>query len=373
MDLDPETLLARAGRDDIDPARHDDPPRAALEDTLASLDGGAGAIACSTGRQAVFAVLSLFDPDDHLICARAGLGDPDQLVSARPDWHAPSISYEDPSDHEALAAAVRPETRALWVQTPSNLCLRILDLEGLSRFADAHDLRLIVDNTVLSPLLQRPLEYGADLVLYTTMAPLTGHADGDGGAVVARTAPLARELAGVAETHETAPDSLHSRDALRGAKTLSVRIQRHETNARSIAYFLHEHPAVECVYYPGLRDHPDHETARRQQDGYGSVLSIRVDESQVEAIEVLRATEVFASAESPGGMESRIEHPATMRHVSVAPKQRKDAGVTKTLLRLSVGIESTEDLRADLEQALNAARCSRSVALSGRGSVQVGA
>ncbi len=399
MDLDPETRLTLAGQDvddsfnsvvpplyqsaifqfedvgetkGFDYTRSGNPTREALEDTLADLDGGAGAVACATGMAAVSTVVSLFDAEAHVICAHDCYGGTERLFSHLADQDKLSVSYEDLSDRDALAEAVRPETEVLWVETPSNPLLRIVDLEALSAFADAHDLLLIVDNTFLSPMLQRPIEYGADLVVYSTTKYLNGHSDVVGGAVVAESEALADELDFTANAHGTVSAPFDSWLVLRGAKTLPVRMQQHEMNARSIAYFLHEHPAVERVCYPGLRDHPGHEIARRQQDGYGGMVSFFVDEDQVDVKEVLRSTEVFALAESLGGVESLIEHPATMSHASMAPDQRADAGITDTLLRLSVGIESTDDLTTDLERALAAARTPASEAVPAPEPVGVG-
>lgn len=388
MDLDPETTLTLAGQtvddsfnsvvpplyqsaifqfDDVgetkgfDYTRSGNPTRASLEETLADLDGGAGAVACATGMAAVSTVTSLFDADAHLICAHDCYGGTERLFSHLADQGKLSVSYEDLSDREALANAVRPETEALWVETPSNPLLRIVDLGALSEFADAHDLLLIVDNTFLSPLLQRPIDYGADLVVYSTTKYLNGHSDVVGGAIIARTEALADELDFTANAHGTVSAPFDSWLVLRGAKTLPVRLRQHETNARAIAHFLDDHPAVKRVCYPGLRDHPGHDIARRQQNGYGGMVSFFVDEAQADVKELLRSTEVFALAESLGGVESLIEHPATMSHASMAPEQRKDAGITDGLIRLSVGIESTDDLRTDLDQALTAARTATAV------------
>jgi cystathionine gamma-synthase len=388
MDLDPETTLTLAGQtvddsfnsvvpplyqsaifqfDDVgetkgfDYTRSGNPTRASLEETLADLDGGAGAVACATGMAAVSTVTSLFDADAHLICAHDCYGGTERLFSHLADQGKLSVSYEDLSDREALANAVRPETEALWVETPSNPLLRIVDLEALSEFADAHDLLLVVDNTFLSPLLQRPIDYGADLVVYSTTKYLNGHSDVVGGAIIARTEALADELDFTANAHGTVSAPFDSWLVLRGAKTLPVRLRQHETNARAIAHFLDDHPAVKRVCYPGLRDHPGHDIARRQQNGYGGMVSFFVDEAQADVKELLRSTEVFALAESLGGVESLIEHPATMSHASMAPEQRKEAGITDGLIRLSVGIESTDDLRTDLDQALTAARTATAV------------
>ena len=382
MDLDPETTLSLAGQDlddtfnsvvpplyqsaifqfedvgetkGFDYTRSGNPTRASLEETLADLDDGAGAVACATGMAAVSTVTALFDADAHLICAHDCYGGTERLFSHLADQGKLSVSYEDLSDRDALADAVRPETEALSVETPSNPLLRIVDLEALSTFADAHDLLLIVDNTFLSPLLQQPIDYGADLVVYSTTKYLNGHSDVVGGAIIAQTEPLAEALDFAANAHGTVAAPFDSWLVLRGAKTLPVRLRQHETNARAIAHFLDEHPAVERVCYPGLRDHPGHEIARKQQKGYGGMVSFFVDEAKVDVEDVLRSTEVFALAESLGGVESLIEHPATMSHASMAPKQRKEAGITDGLIRLSVGIESTDDLRTDLDQALEAA------------------
>ena len=386
MDFDPATELTLAGQDldtsynsiapplyqsanfrfedvgetkGFDYSRSGNPTRGSLEDILADLDGGAGAVATSTGMSAVATVTHLFDTDAHILCAHDCYGGTERLFSYLADQGKLSVSYRDLSDPEALADAVRPTTEALWVETPSNPLLRIVDLEALAEFADAHDLLLVVDNTFLSPALQRPLEHGADLVVYSTTKYLNGHSDVVGGAIVARTEALAEDLDFVANAYGTVAAPFDSWLVLRGMKTLPVRMRQHETNARAVAHALDEHPAVARVWYPGLRDHPGHETARKQQDGYGGMVSVVVADD-VEVKTVLRSTEVFALAESLGGVESLIEHPTTMSHASMAPEQREDAGITDDLVRLSVGIESTDDLLQDLDQALEAARTTRS-------------
>jgi cystathionine gamma-synthase len=356
MELDPETQLALAGRDSAGAFNDNSLARTALEETLSSLDGGAGAVACSTGPATASTVANLFDADAHLICAPECHDGTAHVSSPLADAAVPAVSYEDPSDPSALTNAVRPETEALWIATPALPRLRVVDLQAVAAVADAHDLLLVVNNTVLSPLLQRPLDHGADLVVYSPLRPLSGRADVEGGAIVARTPQLTDLLDAAARTIEAdaPPDSAQ---ILRGLRTLSVRTQRRETNARSLAYFLHEHPAVERVCYPGLRHHPDHEVARRQQEGYGGIISFVV-ENQVDVHELLCSTEVVATAESLGGAASRIEHPATMSHASMDPEQRKAAGITDNLLRLSVGIESPDDLTTDLEQTLDTAQTS---------------
>ncbi|WP_103026622.1 trans-sulfuration enzyme family protein [Salinibacter altiplanensis] len=305
MDFDPETTLSLAGQDlddtfnsvvpplyqsaifqfeDVgetkgyDYTRSGNPTRTALEDTLADLDGGTGAVACATGMAAVSTVTSLFDADAHLICAHDCYGGTERLFSHLAERGTLAVSYEDLSDRNALADAVRPETEAL-----------------------------------------------ADRVDFT------------------------------ANAHGTVAAPFDSWLVLRGAKTLPVRLRQHETNARAIAHFLNDHPAVGRVCYPGLSGHPGHEIARTQQNGYGGMVSFFVDPEQVDVRAFLGSTEVFALAESLGGVESLIEHPATMSHASMAPDQRDEAGITDNLVRLSVGIESTDDLRRDLDQSLTAA------------------
>jgi cystathionine gamma-synthase len=357
MELDPETQLVLAGRDAADALTGDSSARAALEDTLSSLDGGAGAVACPTGPATVSTVARLFGNDAHLICAPDCYGGTERFPALVADANLPAVSYADPSDPEALTDAVRPETDAVWVATPSLPRLRVVDLEAVAAFADAHDLLLIVDNTALSPLLQRPLDHGADLVVYPTLRSLSGHADATGGAVVAGTQQLANLLDAAARTTDAAAPS-DSKNILRGLQTLSVRTQRRETNARSLAYFLREHSAVERVCYPGLRSHPDHEAARWQQEGYGGIVPFFVDPEQVDAAALLKETEVIAPDASLDGVSSRIDHPATMSHTSLGHEHREALSVTDMLFRLSVGIESTDDLTTDLEQALDTAQTS---------------
>lgn len=358
MELDSETTLSHAGRD-LDacvaavpppPTRGDGmpasdtneaPAREALETTLANLDDGASAVACSSGRTAAETVTQLLGDDVHLLCAHDLRSETADLFADLDKQGALSVSYEDPSDREALTDAVQPNTEALWVETPSDALLQVVDLDTLAAFADANDLLLIVDNTVLSPLLQRPIEHGADLVVYGSTTHLSGHADVEAGAVVARTEALATELAHAARAHRTLAPAFDCWLVLRGVKTLSTRIQKHETNARSIAYDLNEHPSIDRVFYPGLRDHPGHETARDQQDGYGPLISFVVHD-EIDAEALVAATEVFSETEHVGGIESRIT-------IADTPEGEE------TVVRLSIGTEATADLEDDLAHALDVA------------------
>jgi len=356
MELDPETTLSHAGRSlgeclnhtvpSRPPSPGDDPDngpsssRRALEDTLSCLDNGADAVACASGEDTVRTVAGRFDADAHVICAQDCGPTTTSVLSDLDAEGRLSVSYENASDREALTDAVRPGTEALWIESPSHSRLRVYDLETIAAFADANDLLLIVDNTALSPFLQRPITHGADLVVYTSTHHLTGQSDVDSGAVVARTDAQAAALRDAAHAYDTTASPFDCWLTLRDIKTLPARIQQHETNARSLAYDLNEHPAVEQVFYPGLRTHPDHATARAQQDGYGHLVSLVLDPEQVDPNRFLAATELFTVQEGPGGVSSRVHRP-----------DDEDA-----LLRLSIGTESTTDLEADLAQAFEAAR-----------------
>ena len=356
MELDPETTLSHAGRSLGECLNHtvpsrppspDDGPdndpsssRRALEDTLSCLDDGADAVACTSGRAAVQTAAEFLPNDAHVLCAQDCGPKTSSTLSGLADDGRLAVSYEDVSDREALTDAVQPNTEALWIESPSHAHLRVYDLETLAAFAEANDLLLIVDNTALSPVLQRPIEHGADLVVYTSTHPLTGQSDVDGGAVVARTDAQATELRSAARTEDTTASAFDSWLTLRDIKTLPARIQQHETNARSLAYDLNEHPAVEQAFYPGLRNHPDHTTAREQQDGYGHLVSIVVDPEQIDLNRFLAATDLFTVQDGPGGVSSRVHH----------------SDDHDTLLRLSIGTESTTDLEDDLAQAFDAAR-----------------
>jgi cystathionine gamma-synthase len=239
------------------------------------------------------------------------------------------------------------------VETPSNPLLRIVDLEAVATVARTRGLTLIVDNTFLSPLLQQPLALGADLVVYSTTKYINGHSDVVGGAVIAGSEALNEQLQFTANAHGTIAQPFDCWLVLRGLKTLPLRMRQHEANAHAVAQFLARHPQVSDVFYPGLASHPGHTVAARQQKGFGGMVSFTVQGGQPVVNYLLRHTQVFSLAESLGGVESLIEHPATMSHASMRPEQRATAGITDNVVRLSVGIECIDDLLADLEQAFN--------------------
>jgi len=339
-----------------DYTRSGNPTRAALEDILAELEGGAGAVALATGMAAVSTVLALFNAGDHIICSHDCYGGTERLLCTLREQGKIDVSFVDLTDPLALIDAKKPTTRAIWVETPSNPLLRIVDIQQVSLFARAAGLTLIVDNTFLSPLFQQPLALGADIVLHSTTKYINGHSDVVGGAIIARTRELHERIAFTANAHGTAAAPFDSWLVLRGIKTLPLRIRQHEKNALAIARFLEDHPAVEKVYYPGLESHEGHELAKRQQSGFGGVVSFALRGGDEALRTLLLSTRVFALAESLGGVESLIEQPATMSHASMRPEQRAEAGITDAIVRLSVGVEDIADLIADLAGALDRAQ-----------------
>jgi cystathionine gamma-synthase len=336
-----------------DYTRSGNPTRSALEEILADLEGGAGAVAVNTGMAAISTVLSLFDADAHIICSHDCYGGTERLLRTLRDQKKIDVTFADLTDPFALLDAKKPNTKAIWVETPSNPLLRITDLEQVALFARAANLLLIVDNTFLSPLFQKPIALGADIVVHSTTKYINGHSDVVGGAIIARTSELHERLHFLANAHGTTAQPFDSWLVLRGIKTLPLRIRKHEENAIAVARFLESHPSVEQVFYPGLESHEGHDIACRQQRGFGGVVSFAVRGGKNEIDHLLRSTRVFALAESLGGVESLIEQPATMSHASMSPAQREAAGITDAIIRLSVGVEDVDDLIADLEQALD--------------------
>jgi len=339
----------------FDYTRSGNPTRQALEELLADLEGGAGAVAVNTGMAAISTVLSTFDAGAHIICSHDCYGGTERLLRTLHDQGKLEVSFVDLTDPLALLDAKKPNTWAIWVETPSNPLLRIVDLEQVGHFAQAAGLALIVDNTFLSPLFQQPIAFGADIVVHSTTKYLNGHSDVVGGAIIARTKETHERLAFLANAHGTTAQPFDCWLVLRGAKTLPLRLKQHESNAIAVSRFLEGHPLVQKVYYPGLESHEGHELARHQQKGFGGVVSFALRGGLGAARALLRSTKVFALAESLGGVESLIEQPATMSHAAMRPEQRAAAGITDSIIRLSVGVEDIDDLIADLSQALDAA------------------
>ncbi|MBV9820649.1 MAG: cystathionine gamma-synthase [Actinobacteria bacterium] len=331
-------------------SRSANPTRTALEECLAALEGGARALAFASGLAAEDALLrTLLAPGDHILLPDDTYGGTYRLVARVFSRWGIEFSAVAMHDSAAVAAAVRPETRLIWVETPTNPLLNIVDIAAVAAIAQQHQALLVVDNTFASPYLQRPLELGADVVVHSTTKYLGGHSDVVGGALVARDAEVGEQLA----FHQNAMGAINGPfDAwlvLRGIKTLGVRMDRHCANAERIVQFLTEHPAVSHVLYPGLPQHPNHEVAARQMTGFGGMVSFRMRGGEEAALKVCGLTSLFTLGESLGGVESLIEHPGRMTHASVTGSPLE---VPADLVRLSVGIENIEDLLADLHSAL---------------------
>jgi cystathionine gamma-lyase len=332
-------------------SRSGNPTRSALETCLAALEGGERALAFASGLAASTAVLSTLRPGDEVATAADLYGGTFRLLERvfKPWGLVPR--YTEDASPAGFAAIVSPATKLVWIETPTNPLLQIVDIAAVAELAHRQGALLAVDNTFASPYLQRPLELGADLVVHSTTKYLGGHSDVIGGAVIGR-GDLLEAIAFYQNAAGGVPGPFDSWLVLRGIKTLSLRMERHCANAQALAKWLSTHPRVERVYYPGLSSHPGHELAARQMRDFGGMISVRLREGHSGALRLLSRTRLFSLAESLGGVESLIGHPATMTHASIPPEIRAARGVDDGLVRLSVGIEDLEDLRNDLAGAL---------------------
>ncbi|HET9137680.1 MAG TPA: PLP-dependent aspartate aminotransferase family protein [Candidatus Kapabacteria bacterium] len=337
----------------FDYTRSGNPTRNTLETVLAELEGGARAVAVSTGMSAISTVLAHFEAGSHIICTHDCYGGTARLLNHYKTNGTLDVSFVDLSDPSLLEDSIGSKTKCLWIETPSNPLQRVVDLPKLAEIAHKYGLLVCVDNTFLSPFNFKPFEHGADVVVHSTTKWLNGHSDVVGGAVIAKTKELGDRLYWLANCLGTTTGSFDSWLVLRGIKTLGVRMRQHEDNARQIATFLEGHAAVTEVFYPGLSSHPSHDLASKLFDGFGGVISFRIAGGLKEAHKILGATNIFALAESLGGVESLIEHPATMSHASMGEELRAKAGITDDIIRISIGIEHIDDLITDLEQALS--------------------
>ena len=333
-------------------ARTGNPTRTALEEALGALEGGR-ALCFSSGMAAESTFLSLFEPGDHVVLADDVYGGTYRLLSQVTNRWNLAFDVVDLSDLDALGGAIRDTTKLVWVETPTNPTMKIVDIAAVARLARDRGARCVVDNTFASPYLQRPLELGADAVVHSTTKYLGGHSDAIGGAVVvaADDAATYDRLAFLQNAVGAVPGPMDCFLVLRGVKTLALRMQAHCRGAEAIAEVLEDHPNVDRVYYPGLATHPGHEVASRQMSGFGGMVSFEALTEEL-ALDVCRRTKLFALAESLGGVESLIEHTARMTHLSVAGSA---LAVSPRLVRLSVGIEHPDDLIDDLRRALDAA------------------
>jgi cystathionine beta-lyase/cystathionine gamma-synthase len=334
-------------------ARTQNPTRAALEGNLAAIEGGKAAFAFASGMAAINAIASLLKSGDHVIVSDNVYGGTFRLFDRVLTRYQLSFTYVDTGDLDATARAFTPATKMLFVETPSNPVMRITDLAQASALAHRHGARLVVDNTFASPVLQRPLELGADLVTHSTTKYLNGHSDSIGGVVVAVDAGDIEWLGFVQNAAGAILSPFDSWLVLRGTKTLAVRMAQHSVTGLALAECLEGHPKVKKVYYPGLASHPQRELAARQMRGFGGMLAFELG-SRDAAARLLKSVRLMSLAESLGGVETLISHPATMTHASVPADHRNALGITEGLVRISAGLEDLQDLKDDLAQALNA-------------------
>ena len=340
----------------FDYSRTSNPTRKALEICMTDLEEGGQGFAFSSGMAATATVLELLDTGDHIISMDDLYGGTYRLFeNVRKRSSGLEFSYSNLSSLDGLESLLKPNSRMIWVESPSNPLLKIVDLEKVSAFAKKHNLISVCDNTFCSSYVQKPLNLGFDVVLHSATKYLNGHSDVIGGLVVSsqEREDLAEQLAFLSNSIGSIMSPFDSFLVLRSLKTLAVRMEKHCENAFEIAGFLEEHEAIEKIYYPGLSNHPNHEIAKKQMNGFGGMITVVLKGGLKTATTFLERTKIFALAESLGGVESLIEHPAIMTHASVPAEVRKDLGIEDGLVRLSVGIESVEDLLDDLNQALS--------------------
>jgi cystathionine beta-lyase/cystathionine gamma-synthase len=337
-----------------DYARTKNPTRMAFERCIADLEGGTAAFAFASGLAAISTTLECLDAGSHVVAVDDLYGGSRRLFErVRRRSAGLHFTYLDLTDPAALEHAIRPTTRLIWIESPTNPLLKLVDLEAVAALAKARGIWAAADNTFASPWVQRPLEAGFDLVIHSTTKYLNGHSDMVGGvAVVGDNETLRERLTFLQNAVGAIQGPFDSFLALRGLKTLALRMARHCGSALAVAQWLERHPKVRRVWYPGLASHPQHALAQRQMHAFGGMISAELDGSRDDAVRFLERCRLFALAESLGGVESLVEHPALMTHASVAPDVRAALGISDTLVRLSVGIEDADDLIADLEQAL---------------------
>lgn len=337
-------------------SRTHNPTRFAYERCVAGLEGGSRGFAFASGMAATSTLLELLDSGDHVVAMDDLYGGSYRLFErVRRRSAGLDFSFVDLTDPASFAAAIKPNTRMVWVETPTNPMLKIVDLRAISEIARKRGILMVADNTFASPILQRPIEFGADIVMHSATKYLNGHSDMVGGmVVVGDDADLAERVAFLQNSVGAVQGPFDSFLALRGLKTLHLRMKAHCDNALAIAEFLESHPAVEKVIYPGLKSHPQHALAGRQMDGSGGIVSVCLKGGVDAAKRFCQRTELFTLAESLGGVESLVNHPAVMTHASVPAERRASLGMSDALVRLSVGVEDHDDLRRDVDHALRA-------------------
>ncbi|MBX3299514.1 MAG: cystathionine gamma-synthase [Acidobacteria bacterium] len=333
-------------------ARTQNPTRAALETNIAALEGARFGFAFASGMSAIDAVLKLVTAGEHVILGDNTYGGTFRLFSRVLADYGVQFDLSDTSDTASLEQAFRPNTKMVFVETPTNPVMTVTDLAAVSDIAHARGARVVCDNTFMSPYFQRPIEHGVDIVVHSTTKYLNGHSDSVGGFVALNDEADAERIGFIQNSVGAILSPFDSFLVLRGTKTLAVRMEAHDRNGRVVANFLAEHPRIEKVYYPGLASHPQHELAKRQQTGFGGMVSFETG-SLDNAKKVLENVKLCILGESLGGVESLISHPASMTHASVPAEKRAALGITDGLVRISVGIEDVEDIIADLDQALS--------------------
>jgi cystathionine gamma-lyase/cystathionine beta-lyase/cystathionine gamma-lyase/homocysteine desulfhydrase len=334
-------------------SRVSNPTRTCLEKNLASLEGGQTAHVFASGMAAINAMATLLKSGDHVVCTNNLYGGTPRLFNQILTNYGLEFTYVDTADLRAVERAIRRNTRIVFVETPTNPLMTLSDLKAISRIAHRRGAELVVDNTFMSPYFQNPIALGADMVIHSTTKFLNGHSDGLGGVVVCTKPEHAEKFAFIQKAAGAILSPFECWLVLRGVKTLAVRMEKHDVNGRAVAAFLNRHKKVKKVFYPGLPDHPQYELAERQMTGFGSMITIETG-SLKNAQKMLRKVRVCSLAESLGGVETLISHPATMTHAALGEKGRRAIGITDGMVRISVGIEDADDIISDLDQALAA-------------------
>ena len=347
------THIALGEHRGYDYSRADNPTRAVLEAALASLENGKHGLCFGSGLAATATVLFMLKAGDEVVCGDDLYGGTVRLFDKVFTNFNIKFMYVDGTNAKNFESAITSKTKLIWLETPTNPLLRLTDIKEVSKIAKSKNIILAVDNTFASPYFQKPLDLGADIVVHSTTKYLGGHSDVVGGAVISNDDQIHKNLKFYQKSVGAVPGPFDSWLVLRGIKTLAVRMNKHEENAQKIAEFLSTHPKIKKVNYPGLKSHPQHELAKKQMTGFGGMISFEVNGGKDLVKKILESTKIFALAESLGGVESLIGHPDTMTHADVPPENKKKLGITESLIRISVGIEDTNDLINDLKQALS--------------------
>ncbi|CAZ95510.1 MULTISPECIES: cystathionine gamma-synthase [Zobellia] len=334
-------------------SRSANPTRTALENSLASIENGTYGLAFASGLAAIDAVIKLLGPGDEVVSTNDLYGGSYRLFKQIFEKYGIKFNFVGMQDTDTIEAAITGNTKLIWVETPTNPMMNIIDIKAVAAVAKKHNVLLAVDNTFATPYLQTPLDLGADIVMHSATKYLGGHSDVVAGALVVKNKELADQLYFIQNASGAVCGPMDSFLILRGIKTLHVRMQRHCENGEAVARYLENHPKIEKVYWPGFESHPNHEVAKSQMNGYGGMISfVTKGSSYEEAIKIVERLKLFTLAESLGGVESLAGHPASMTHASIPKEEREKSGVVDALIRLSVGIEDKDDLIADLEQAI---------------------